>query len=274
MNDKVIITVATTGAFPTKEHNQAIPMTPKEIADDVYKCWKAGAAVAHLHMRDENGQGTMSAEKFEETVSLIRQTGCDIIINCTTSGDLNATDETRMIHLSKVKPEMASYDCGTMNWMNSTVFYNTPPFLEKLGHYMQEHNVKPEIEVFDASFIYNALYYLKKGVLKAPLHFQLCMGAPGGIAATIENLVFLKNLLPSDCTWSAFGIGANHLPILLATIAMGGNIRIGMEDNIYYAKGELAKSNSQFVERAVRIIKEAGKQPATPNEAKKILSLN
>ncbi|MWN04756.1 3-keto-5-aminohexanoate cleavage protein [Gilliamella sp. Pas-s95] len=273
MNDKVIITVATTGAFPTKEHNKAIPMTPHEIANDVYACWKAGAAIAHLHMRDDDGHGTMSAERFEETISLIRKTDCDIIINCTTSGDLHATDETRMIHLSKVKPEMASYDCGTMNWMNSTVFYNTPAFLEKLGYYMQEQNVKPEIEVFDASFIYNALYYLKKGVLKAPLHFQLCMGAPGGIAATIENLVFLKNLLPKDCTWSAFGIGSNHLSTLFATISMGGHIRVGMEDNVYYAKGELAKSNCQFVERAVRIIQEAGKQPATPNEARKILNI-
>ncbi|GAA5109457.1 3-keto-5-aminohexanoate cleavage protein [Orbus sasakiae] len=273
MKDKVIITVATTGAFPTKAHNPAIPMTPQEIADDVYACWKAGAAVAHLHMRDENGAGTMSVEKFEETVALIRKTDCDIVLNCTTSGDLNATDDTRMMHLEKVKPEMASYDCGTMNWMHSTVFYNTPPFLEKLGLYMQAHNVKPEIEVFDASFIYNALYYLKKGVLKAPLHFQLCMGAPGGIAATIENLVFLKNLLPEDCTWSAFGIGANHLPILYTTIAMGGHIRIGMEDNVYYSKGELAKSNSQFVERAVRLIKEANKQAATPDEARQILQL-
>lgn len=273
MKDKVIITVATTGAFPTKAHNPAIPITPQEIADDVYACWKAGAAVAHLHMRDENGAGTMSVEKFEETVALIRKTDCDIVLNCTTSGDLNATDDTRMMHLAKVKPEMASYDCGTMNWMHSTVFYNTPPFLEKLGLYMQAHNVKPEIEVFDASFIYNALYYLKKGVLKAPLHFQLCMGAPGGIAATIENLVFLKNLLPEDCTWSAFGIGANHLPILYTTIAMGGHIRIGMEDNVYYSKGELAKSNSQFVERAVRLIKEANKQAATPDEARQILQL-
>ena len=133
MKNKVIITVATTGAFPTKEHNPAIPMTPQEIANDVYSCWKAGAAIAHLHMRDENGKGTMNSEKFEETVSLIRQTDCNIIINCTTSGDLNATDETRMIHLSKVKPDLGSYDCGTMNGMNSPVFYNTPPFLEQLG---------------------------------------------------------------------------------------------------------------------------------------------
>lgn len=270
---KCIITVATTGAFPTKENNPAVPMTPKEIADDVYACWKAGAAIAHLHMRDEHGKGTMNADKFAETIDLIRKTDCDIVLNCTTSGDLNATEETRMTHLERVKPEMASYDCGTMNWMHSTVFYNTPPFLEKLGLYMQKHNVKPEIEAFDASFIYNALYYLKKGILKAPLHFQLCMGAPGGTAATIENLVYLKSLLPADCTWSAFGIGANHLPILMTTIALGGHIRVGMEDNVYYAKNRLAKSNAEFVERVARLIKEANREVATPDEARQILGL-
>lgn len=271
--EKCIITVAVTGAFPTKDNNPNVPLTPQEIAGDVYACWKAGAAIAHIHMRDADGKGTMNADKFEETVNLIRKTDCDIILNCTTSGDLNATDETRMIHLARVKPEMASYDCGTMNWMHSGVFYNTPPFLEKLGLYMQEHNVKPEIEVFDASFIYNALYYLKKGILKAPLHIQLCMGAPGGTAATVENLVYLKGLLPADSTWSAFGIGGNHLPILLTSIALGGHIRVGMEDNVYYAKNRLAASNAEFVERAARLIKEANRAPATPAEARKILSL-
>jgi len=269
---KVIITVAPTGAFPTKENNPSVPLTPKEIADDVFACWKAGAAVAHLHMRDDNGLGTMSKDKFKETVELIRGK-CDIILNLTTSGDLKATDETRMAHLIELKPEMASYDAGTMNWAHSGVFLNTPQFLEKLGAVMQEINVKPEIEIFDAGMVYNSLYYLKKNVLKAPLHFQFVLGAAGGTAATVENLVYLKSLIPQDSTWSAFGIGAGHLPIVFATLALGGHVRVGMEDNVLYAKGRLAKSNAEFVERASRLINEANQEVATVDEARLILGL-
>ena len=270
---KVIITVAVTGAFPTKEHNPNIPLTPQEIARDVYECWKAGAAVAHLHMRDEQGKGTMDKAKFRQTVELIRSSGCNIILNLTTSGDLKATDETRMEHLIELKPEMASYDAGTMNWMHNSLFINHPNFLENLGKVMLENDVKPEIEVFDAGMFYNAQYYIKKGVIKGPGHYQFVLGAPGGTAATVENLVYLKGLLPEGATWSALGIGAGHLPILYATIALGGHVRVGMEDNVFYAKNRLAKSNAEFVERTVRVIKEANKEAASPDEARKILGL-
>ena len=269
---KTIITVATTGAWPTKADNPNVPMTPEDISNDVYECWKSGAAIAHLHMRDANGKGTMDKSLFEKTVMLIREK-CDIVINCTTSGDLNATDETRQAHLKSIRPEMASYDCGSMNWMNSTLFINHPKFLEELGLTMQEYNVKPEIEVFDSSFIYNALHYVNKGVLKTPVHYQLVLGAAGGTAATVENLVYLKNLIPEGSTWSAFGIGRGHMPILYATIALGGHIRVGMEDNVYYSKGKLSSSNAQFVERAARIIKEYGNDVATPDDAREMLSL-
>lgn len=271
--EKCIITVAVTGAWPKKENNPNVPMTPKEIADDVYACWQAGASIAHLHMRDDAGNGTMSTDKFKETVALIKDKNCPIVLNLTTSGDLNATEETRMAHLVALKPEMASYDAGSMNWMHSGLFLNPPAFLEKLGQVMFENGVKPEIEAFDASFIYNALYYQKKGILKAPLHFQFCMGAAGGTAATVENLVYLKSLIPQDTTWSAFGIGAGHMPILLATIAMGGHVRLGMEDNVMYAKNRLATSNAEFVERAVRLIKEANRTVATTDDARQILGL-
>ncbi len=270
--EKTIITVATTGAWPTKEHNPNIPLTPREIADDVYDCWQAGAAVAHLHMRDDEGKGTMCKEKFRETVELIRSK-CDIVLNLTTSGDLHATDETRMAHLIELKPEMASYDAGSMNWMHNSLFLNPPHFLEKLGQTMLEHGVKPEIEIFDAGMIYNSLYYMKKGVLAQPAHYQFVLGAAGGTAATIENLVYLKSLLPQGSTWSALGIGNGHVPIMLAAIAMGGHIRVGMEDNVYYAKKQLAKSNSEFVARAVRVVKEANRTVATPAEAREILGL-
>lgn len=269
---KVIITVATTGAWPTKEDNPNVPMTPQEIADDVYECYLAGASVAHLHMRDAEGKGTMDKELFKETTELIKEK-CDIILNLTTSGDLDATDETRQAHLKLLSPELASYDCGTMNWGHTTIFENHPKFLEELGHTMQEYGVKPEIEIFDAGMVYNSLYYLKMGVLKAPLHYQFVLGAPGGMGATVENLIFLKGLIPEGSTWSAFGIGRGHIPIMLATLSMGGHLRVGMEDNVYFGPGQLAESNRQFVERAAAVVRAASMEVATVAEAKEILGL-
>lgn len=269
---KTIITVAPTGAWPTKENNPNIPLTPKEIAADVYECYKAGAAICHLHMRDDEGNGTMDKAKFEETVALIKEK-CNIVINLTTSGDVVSTDETRMTHVKSVKPDLASFDCGSMNWMHSSVFVNHPKFLEKLGLLMQETETKPEIEIFDAGMIYNSLYYLKKGVLKGPLHYQFVLGAAGGSTATVENLVYLKNLIPEGSTWSALGIGRGHVPIMLAAVAMGGHLRVGMEDNVMYSATELAKSNAQLVERAADIITTAGNKVASPGEAREILGL-
>lgn len=272
MKNKTIITVATTGAWPGKKDNPAIPLTPAEIAADVLQCWRAGAAVAHLHMRDDAGAGTMRTEKFKETVALIRDK-CDIVLNLTTSGDLAATDETRMAHLEAIRPELASYDCGSMNWLHQSVFLNTPQFLEKLGLAMQEYGVKPEIEIFDGGMMYNSFHYLKKGVLKSPLHYQFVLGAAGGLGATVENLVFLKSLLPPGSTWSALGIGRGHLPVMYAALAMGGHVRVGMEDNVFYAKDVLADNNAQFVARAARLVREMNMEPATPAEARRILGV-
>lgn len=271
--NKTIITVAPTGAWPTKKDNPNVPITPQEIADSVYEAYQAGASIAHLHMRDDEEKGTMDEARFAETVKLIKDK-CDIVINLTTSGDLNATDETRQAHLRSIKPDMASYDCGSMNWMHSGLFINHPNFLEELGQTMIDNNVKPEIEIFDAGMVYNSFHYQKKGVLKGPLHYQFVLGAAGGTTATVENLVYLKSLIPEDATWSALGIGRGHLPILATAIAMGGHVRVGLEDNVIYSKGRLAKSNAELVERAARMIKEAGREVATPAEARKILGLS
>jgi len=272
MENKIILTVATTGAWPQKKDTPYIPLQPEEIASEIYACWKAGASIAHIHVRDDENKASMSFEKFKETVRLVRKR-CDIVINLTTSGGLGLQDDIRMKPFVELKPELASFDCGSMNWMHSTVFENSPKFLEKLGKTMQENNVKPEIEVFDAGMVYNALYYLKKGVLKAPLHFQFVLGVPGGMTATVENLMFLKSLIPADATWGALGIGKQHLPIMYAALALGGHVRVGMEDNIYYRSGELAKSNVEFIERTKRIVAELDKQIATPTEARAILGL-
>jgi uncharacterized protein (DUF849 family) len=272
---KTIISVAVTGAWPKKKDNPAIPMTPAEIVEDVNKCWKAGAAVAHMHMRDDEGNGTMSTDKFRETEELLKSKypECDIILNYTTSGDLNATDETRMAHLIELKPDMASYDCGTMNWGHNALFINHPKFLEKLGEVLIENNIKPEVEIFDAGMFYNSRYYVKKGFLKEPVHYQFVLGAAGGSTATVENLVYLKSLLPENCTWSTTGIGRGHMPILYATIAMGGHVRVGLEDNVMYNKTDLATGNVQLIERAARAIREFGNEVATVAEAREILGL-
>lgn len=278
MVKKTIITIATTGAWPTKANNPNVPMTPAEIAEDVYDCWKAGAAIAHLHMRDDNGKGTMDINKFRETKELLEKNhpDCDIILNMTTSGDASATDETRMIHLKELRPEMGTFDCGSMNWLNSSLFINSPQFLEELGTTMQEIGVKPEVEAFDPGMIANAAYYVKKGILKTPVHFQFCMGCANGIPGSVKNLVFMKETMEQLCpgsTWSTFGVGHSAMEIMYAAIAMGGHIRVGMEDNVMYAKGQLAESNRQFVERAARVIREFGNEVATPDDAREILGL-
>ena len=280
MAKKTIITAAVTGAWPKKENNPNVPMTPQEIADDVYACWKAGAAIAHLHMRDDEGNGTMDTAKFEETVNLIhtKYPDCDIILNLTTSGDIHADDEIRVAHVKKLKPEMASYDCGSMNWLHSGLFINSPKFLTDCGLLFQETNTKPEIEAFDPGMIGNAAYYIKKGVLKTPVHFQFCMGCANGIPGSMKNLIFMKETADElvgkgNYTWSCFGVGHSAMEMLYGAVALGGGIRVGMEDNVMYAKGQLAESNVQFVERAARVIREYGNEVATPAEAREMLGL-
>lgn len=277
LSNKRIITVATTGAWPTKENTPNVPIEPHEIAEEVYNCWKEGAAIAHIHCRNDEGKAAMVFEKFEETIRLIRERkDCDIILNITTSGGVNLKEEDRLRPFHELKPEMCSYDCGTMNWQHNAIFENSPQFLEKLGRMTLDAGVKPEIEVFDPGMIYNAAHYIKKGFLKSPCYFQFCMGVAGGIAATTKNLVFMKDVMDEvapGSPWSAFGVGKGAMEILYAAIAMGGNIRVGMEDNILYKKGQLADNNMQFVARARRIIEEFTCEVATPAEARVMLGL-
>ena len=275
LNDKkkVIISAALTGAVTTKGNNPNLPTQPKEICESAIACYEAGAAVVHIHVRDDDDQASMRFDKFEEAVTLIRETGCPVVINLTSSGGQGFSWEERIKPFKVLKPEMASFDSGTMNWLNSVVFMNEPEFLELCGKEMIEANVKPEIEVFDIGMLNTAKYYLKKGILQAPAHFQICLGAPGGMEATTENLVYVVNHLPEDCTWSTFGIGKGANEIMMAALAMGGNVRVGLEDNVYYNAGQLAESNEQFVARVARIAKEIGKEVATPDDARQILGL-
>jgi len=278
LKNKRIITVATTGAWPKKENNPNIPLQPPEIAEEIYQCWKIGAAIAHVHVRDEQGNDSMKVETFKKVIDILHEThpDCDIVLNLTAAGGIANSEDDRMAPFINLKPEMASFDCGTMNWMYMGVFDNNPPFLTLMGKAMLECGVKPEIEVFNPAMIHDAVHYLKEGVLKAPMHFQFCMGCAGGSPATAEDLLYMRNTLARvapGSTWSAFGVGKGAMEIMYTAIAAGGHIRVGMEDNVVYKKGVLAESNMQLIARARRVIEEFGCEVATPDEAREILQI-
>lgn len=275
--NELVVSVALTGAWPTKKDNPSLPITKEEIARDVIACAKAGASIVHIHARDNEGIGSMDTDVFVDIVNHVREEmdkhKVDIVLNLTTSGALGLTDEIRMAHLDKLRPEMCSFDCGSMNWMHNDVFLNTPAFLEKLGTFTQERNIKPELEIFDGGMIENAKYYIKKGVLKEPCNFQLVLGAPGGLSGTIENLMFMRSLLPENCTFSATGIGKAHMPILLAALALGADgVRVGLEDNVYMERGVLA-TNESLVKRAAEIAQLAGRKIANAERARELFDL-
>jgi len=275
MPDNIIITAALTGAVTPKDINENLPLTPEEIAEDAYNCWKAGAAIVHLHMRDAEGNGTMEMARFKKTVELLRaHEDCDVVICCTSSGAMNQTTEQRMAHFKTIAAiEMGSYDAGTMNWGCSFVFDNNPQFLEELVKCYQDYNVKPEMEIFDMGMLGNVKHYIKKGLIMDKPLCQLVLGVLGGMEATVENLQYLSHHLPEGAKWSAFGIGRDHMPIMYASLAMGADaIRVGLEDNVMYSKGVKA-SNVMLVERAVRVVKEFGKGIATPAETRQILGI-
>ena len=274
--DKLIITAALCGAGTTKEQTPHVPVTPEEIAADVVAVAKAGAAIAHLHVRNSTGANDMDTGIFTEVVNLtrdaIKKAGVDIVLNLTTSGS-KFSEDLRVAHLPILKPEMCSYDPGTMNWANSYVFLNTPGFLERLGKICQELEIKPELEIFDSGMLGNVEHYLKKGFLKAPLHYQFVLGVPGGMPGNIDTLAHLLPKIQSGSTWSITGIGKAHVPMMLAGLSEGcDGLRVGLEDNIFLSKG-LPATNAQLVERAIALGKVAGREIATAEDARRILGL-
>lgn len=278
LKSKRIITVATTGAWPQKNNNPNLPTQPDEIAEQIYGCWKEGAAIAHIHIRDKDDKDSMDPAIFKKVLDNLKNNhpDCDIICNLTAAGGIANSEEDRMNPFMLLKPEMASFDCATMNWMHMGVFNNNPLFLMKMGTAMQQAGVKPEVEVFNIGDIWEAKWYRDKGYLKDPAHFQFCMGCAGGIPATSENVIIMRNALREampGSTWSAFGTGKGAMEVMYTTIAAGGNIRVGMEDNVVYKKGILAESNMQLIARARRCIEDYGLEVATPDEARQILGL-
>ena len=272
--NKTIITVAVCGSVPTKEMNPAVPYTPKEIADSAIDSYKAGATIAHIHVRDpETGVPTSDISLFSEVVDRIRNS-CDMIINLTTSG-INLKGENvieQRLEPVKLLPEICSFDIGSMNFQHRP-FINSPEWGRLAAKRMREYSIKPEIEVFDMGHIRQAKHWLKEGLIDDPPYFQLCMGAGWGIEATPENLLVMKNALPPGVIWSVLGVGRMQLPMITMAMLSGGHIRVGFEDNIYLRRGELLKSNAQIVEVAANIIQQLQGEVANTNEAREILGL-
>jgi uncharacterized protein (DUF849 family) len=256
----------------TKENTPYLATQPDEIAEEVYGAYQAGAAIAHVHVRTEEDKPTMALDRFKATVSAVRAKCPDIIINMTSSGGLGFSDEERILPHVELKPDMGTFDAGSMNFYQG-VFLNSPTFLEKLGTAYIENGIKPEVEVFDAGMVWNAKRLLKDGFLKAPIHFQCCMHVFGGMEGNARNLVHLVDSLPEGSTWSAFGCGPTANLIMAMAINMGGHVRVGMEDNVYLSKGELAKHNSEFVEKVQRLAAEFKRPVANVAEARAILGL-
>jgi 3-keto-5-aminohexanoate cleavage enzyme len=271
--NKLIITAAITGSRITRDIAPYIPLTPEEIVQSSIECWNAGASIVHIHVRDlETGLGTQDLELFRQVVTPLREK-TDLVLCLTTSGigGRNLPVEDRLVPL-ELKPELASFDAGSIN-LGGGVFSNPPDFLDAAAEMMKAKGVKPEIEIFDGGMIVTALRMRNEGKLEDPLHFQFVLGTPWGAPATPKSLLHLYEQIPENATWSVIGIGKGHLPMSMMGLIMDGHIRVGMEDNIYYTRGVLAKTNAQFVERIVRIAHEYGREVATPDDARDILAL-
>jgi len=267
--EKLIITAALTGAITNPKKTPYLPIKPAQIIQQAIDCYHAGAAIVHIHVRNDDGTPSLDVEKFREVVEGIKSQ-CDMVLCLTTGGGLSVSDE-RMSAL-ELRPELASFDAGTMNFGDS-VFMNPPDFLVELAKRIKARCVKPELEVYDASMIYNALRLADEGLLEPPFHFQFVLGVAGGAPATAKSLLHLVEQIPDGSTWSVIGIGPGQLPMNLMGMAMGGHVRTGLEDNIYYSKGRLATSNAELVSRLVRIANEYGREIATPDDARRILGL-
>lgn len=290
MNDKTILSCAVTGNITSPQQNPNQPVTPLEIATAVIDAHKAGAAIAHIHVRDlETQQGSMDINLYREVVDRIKQSGSDVIINLTTGeggrfvpgkeepkiagpGTTLCRPELRVAHVKELQPEICTLDFNTMVSGDRTVI-NTPPNLEIMADIINASGTKPEIEIFDSGDLNMAKDFIAKGHLKEPAMFQLVLGVPWGAAANYETLAYLKSQLPAECVWAAFGIGRSSFPMLALSYLMGGHVRVGMEDSVYIAKGELVKNNAQLVEKGVGIVESLGGTIATPTEARAILGL-
>jgi len=290
MNPKTIITCAVTGSAPTPGKTSATPITPEEIAQSSVEAWNAGAAVVHCHVRDpETALPSMELEHYRGVVEGIKDAGSDVIINLTTGPGARyqpgmddptepgpattmASPMERVRHIEELRPPICSLDVATMNF-GEHVFMNVPEHLKIMAERARAVGAKPELEVFDTGQIELAKHLIAEGYIDAPPYFQLCLGISYGATATPEAMMHMRDRLPEGANWSAFGISRQQFPMAAQAVLLGGHVRVGLEDNIYLGPGELAPSNAALVEKAVRIVRELGSEPATPAEAQEILGL-
>ncbi len=272
--EKLIITAAICGAEVTKEHNPNVPYTVREIGIEAEKAFLAGASIIHLHVREDDGTPTQDIKRFQACVNEIKNRCPDVIVQPSTGGAIGMSNEERLqpIYLEP-PPEMATLDCGTMNFGGDEIFVNTENTITYFAEEMNKRNIKYELECFDKGMVDTALRLRDKGYIKEPMHFNFVLGVNGGMSATPRDLTFLAESIPINSTYTVCAIGRYEFPMVSQSIKMGGHARVGFEDNIYLSKGVLAKSNGELVERVVRISKELGREIASPNEARKILGL-
>jgi len=272
--DRLVITVAPTGSVPRKIDTPYVPVTPDEIAETAYLCEQEGASVIHVHCRDENENPTSNYDVFKKTVERVRKR-THLIVMVSTSGIAAKFDEERAQPL-RTNPEMASLTTGSLNFAGrkpSTVYINTWETITFLARKMLEKNIKPELEAFDVGFISQGIKLIENGLVKPPAHFQLVMGVDGGVPASPETLIHMRNQLPPNSTFVVAGISKHQLPMTTMAILMGGHVRVGLEDNIYLAKGKLAR-NEELVAQARHLAEQLEREVSTPDEARRILSLN
>ena len=276
MNGKVIITVAPTGSIPTRKDNPNLPITPEEIAEETRRSYEAGASVVHLHARNpDTGDPTSDIDVFRAYLAAVRE-ACPIITQITTGGGattLGLTPEERLKPVEELMPDSASLNAGSMNF-GRKLFPNTPDIIQLYAKRMKELKVMPEFEIYDLSMIQNVDYWIRQaGILDTPYQFSFVMGVMGGIPPTFKNLLALKESTPSYYNWQVIGIGHYQIPLGIMGVLLGGNLRVGFEDNIYLSKGVLAKSNAELIEKVGRIIRELGHEVASVEEARQILPL-
>ena len=272
--EKLIITAAICGAEVTKENNKHVPYTVEEIGNEAETAYRAGASIIHLHVREDDGTPTQNIERFKECIEVIKIKCPDVIIQPSTGGAVGMSNEERLqpIYLDP-PPEMATLDCGTMNFGGDEIFVNTENTIIYFAEEMNKRRIKYELECFDKGMIDMALRLQKKGYIKKPMHFNFVLGVIGGISASPRDLTFLVESIPKGSTYTVCAIGRHEFPMVSLSIEKGGHARVGFEDNVYLSRDVLAKSNGELVEKVVRIAKEVGRAIASPNEARKILSI-
>ncbi len=268
--EKLIITAAITGAETTKAMNPNLPCSAEEQADAAHECWKAGASIVHLHVRDSHEKPSQAVELFQKVSDLIRSR-CDLILQFSTGGAVGTPVQERLAPL-QLKPEMASLNVGSINF-GDEVFENLPQDITALAQAMNKLKIKPEIEVYDLGMLEYGVSLVRSGLIPQPAHFQFVLGTKYGISGAPENLFHMRSKLPEGSTFAVAGVGRFQLQAAPLAIVSGGHVRVGFEDNLYFSKGVLAKSNAQLVQRITDLSRLLQREVANPKEARKILQL-